>query len=57
MAALIQALVRAVINVLGQLGVTSDRHRVWIRPLFVALFIAGCAVVVFALVMVASGHD
>ena len=57
MAALIQALVRVVINALGQLGVMSDRHRVWIRPLFVALFVAGCAVVVLALLMVASGRD
>jgi hypothetical protein len=49
-AALVQALVRTVIDGLGGLGLRSERHRAWIRPLFVAVLVAGCIVVVYALV-------
>jgi hypothetical protein len=57
LAALIQALVRALISSLGSSGVFSERHRAWIRPLFVATFVAGCVIVVYALLMVATGHE
>ena len=57
MAALIQALLRVVINGLGAIGVVSEHHRAWIRPLFVAVLVAGCVVVVYALLMIATGHE
>ena len=57
MAALIQALVRTVIDGLGRLGVSSEHHRAWIRPLYIAVLVAGCVVVVYALLMVATGRE